>query len=253
MMTSRPSCFLNKKLYSALFRHINQPFAPTTVHKFSIKLVTLLSLLLISTQSISKSPIRLYKQYLIGTPKVYLQKSYPLKDCSAKYEKGTLCMQKHSLAGEEAEIAFRFLNDRLISIVLIMPLADISKVKKIFYALKTQFDLVLIEQGNNKLDIIKISTNTFNKHKLAKIIADFENEAYQKHNIKYTFISKKDFIIQSRKSRNFTDIFKNTPMQMRAATYSIVWKNRQVIGTISFIVPNITQSYLDQNPIVEDF
>jgi len=26
-----------------------------------------------------------------------------------------------------------------------------------------------------------------------------------------------------------------------------------VVGTISFIVPGITESYLDQNPIVEDF
>ncbi|QKQ24529.1 hypothetical protein HUE58_05330 [Candidatus Ruthia endofausta] len=223
------------------------------MNKSSIKLVTLLGLLLLSTQSISELPIRLYKQYLIGMPKAYLQKSHPLEDCSAKYEKGTLCMQKHSLAGEEAEIVFRFLNDRLVSIVLIMPLTNVSKIKKIFYALKTQFDLVLIEEDSNKLDIIQISANTFNKREFTKIIADFENEAYQKHNIKYTFISKKDFIIQSRKSRNFADIFKNAPMQMRAATYSVGRKNGQVIGTISFIVPGITQSYLDQNPIVEDF
>jgi hypothetical protein len=40
---------------------------------------------------------------------------------------------------------------------------------------------------------------------------------------------------------------------MRAATYSVGRKDGQVIGTISFIVPGITQAYLDQNPIVEDF
>ncbi len=111
------------------------------MNKFSIELVTLLGLLLLSTQSISGLPIRLYKQYL-----------------------------------------------------------------KIFYALKTQFDLVLIEQGSNKLGIIKISANIFNKREFTKIIADFENEAYQKHNIKYTFIGKKDFITQSH---NFADILKN--------------------------------------------
>ncbi len=223
------------------------------MNKLSIQLIVLLSLLFFSNQSISESPIHLYKQYLIGTPRAYLQKSHPLEDCSAKYEKGTLCMKNHLLAGEKAEIAFRFLNDKLVSIVLIMTLTDVSKIKKIFYVLKTQFDLVLIEDGYNKLDIIQINASTFNKHEFTKIIADFENEAYQKHNIKYTFISKYEFITQSRKSRNFSDIFKNAPMRMRAAIYSIGRKDEQVIGTISFIVPGVTQSYLDQNPIVEDF
>ncbi|MBT6967056.1 MAG: hypothetical protein HN998_05500, partial [Candidatus Thioglobus sp.] len=61
------------------------------------------------------------------------------------------------------------------------------------------------------------------------------------------------FVEQSRKSRNFSDIFKDAPIQMRAATYSVGRKDGQVIATISFIVPGITESYLDQNPIVEDF
>ncbi len=42
-------------------------------------------------------------------------------------------------------------------------------------------------------------------------------------------------------------------MRMRAAIYSIGRKDERVIGTISFIIPGVTQSYLDQNPIVEDF
>ncbi len=160
------------------------------MNKLSIQLV-LLSLLLFSNQSISKSPIHLYKQYLIGTPRAYLQKSHPLKDCSAKYEKGTLCMKNHSLAGEEAEIAFRFLNDKLVSIVLIMTLTDVSKIKKIFYVLKTQFDLVLIEDGYNKLDIIQINASTFNKHEFTKIIADFESIKPTKSTILNTLLSVK--------------------------------------------------------------
>ncbi len=158
MMTSHASCFLNKSLCSVLFRHINHIVTPITVNEFSIKLVTLLGLLLVSAKSISEPPIRLYKQYLIDTSKAYLQKIHPLEDCSDKYEKDMLCMQKHSLAGEESEIDFRFLDNKLVSIVL-----------------------------------------------------------------------------------------------MRAATYSVDRKNGQIIGTISFIVPRITQSYLDKNPIVEDF
>ncbi len=207
----------------------------------------------LSLPSLSGEQIRLYKQFLVGMPKVFLQKSLPLEDCSQKYETGTLCMQKHSLAGEESEIAFRFLNDRLVSIVLMMPLTDVSKIKKMFYALKTQFDLVLIEDGKSKLDILEVSANTFNKNEFTKLVAEFEDEAYQKHSIKYTFISKDEFLIQSRQSRNFADIFKNAPIQMRAATYSVGKKQGQVIGTITFIVPGVTQSYLDQNPIVEDF
>ena len=162
-------------------------------------------------------------------------------------------MQKHSLAGENAEIAFRFLKGRLVSILLYIPLDDVSKVKKMFYALKTQFDLALIEDGENKFDILEVSANTFNKSEFTKLIADFENEAYQKHNIKYTFISKDEFKTQSRKSRNFADLFKGAPLKMRAATYSVGRKDNMVVGTISFIVPGITESYLDQNPIVEDF
>jgi len=197
--------------------------------------------------------IRLYKQYVVGMPKTFLQKSLPLEDCSQKYENGTLCMQKHSLAGENAEIAFRFLKGRLVSILLYIPLDDVSKVKKMFYALKTQFDLALIEDGENKFDILEVSANTFNKSEFTKLIADFEYEAYQKHNIKYTFISKDEFKTQSRKSRNFADLFKGAPLKMRAATYSVGRKDNMVVGTISFIVPGITESYLDQNPIVEDF
>jgi hypothetical protein len=209
--------------------------------------------LLLSTASIAADQIRLYKQYIVGTPKTHLQKIHKLEDCSIKYEQGTLCMQNHSLSGENAEIAFRFLKDQLVSIVLMMPLSDVSKIKKMFYVLKTQFDLVLIEDGKERLDIIEISANTFAKHEFTKLIAEFENNAYQKHNIKYTFISKDEFKAQSLKARNFSEIFKDAPTHMRAATYSVVRKDGQVIGTISFIVPGITQAYLDQNPIVEDF
>ena len=162
-------------------------------------------------------------------------------------------MQNHSLSGENAEIAFRFLNDQLVSIVLMMPLDDVGKIKKMFYVLKTQFDLVLIENGKERLDIIELSGNTFAKKEFTKLIANFENSAYKKHSIKYTFISKDEFKEQSRKARNFSEIFKDAPMHMRAATYSVGRKDGQVIGTISFIAPGVTKAYLDQNPIVEDF
>ncbi|MCS5586249.1 MAG: hypothetical protein NZ702_01975, partial [Gammaproteobacteria bacterium] len=202
---------------------------------------------------IAADQIRLYKQYIVGTPKTHLQKVHELQDCSAKYEQGTLCMQNHSLSGENAEIAFRFLNDQLVSVVLMMPLSDASKIKKMFYALKTQFDLVLIENGKERLDIIELSSDTFAKNEFTKLIADFENSAYKTHSIKYTFISKNEFKEQSRKARNFSEIFKNASIHMRAATYSVGRKDGQVIGTISFIVPGVTKAYLDQNPIVEDF
>jgi len=209
--------------------------------------------LLLSNTIIAADQIRLYKQYVVGMPMTYLQKVHALEDCTAKYEQGTLCMQNHSLSGENTEIAFRFLNKRLVSIVLMMPLNDVSKIKKMFYVMKTQFDLALIENDKERLDIIEISSNTFAKNNFTKMIADFENRAYQKHSIKYTFISKDEFKIQSRKARNFTEIFKDAPIHMRAATYSVGRKDGQVIGTISFIAPGVTQAYLDQNPIVEDF
>ena len=219
-----------------------------------MKRLTLFGLfLLLSTASIAADQIRLYKQYIVGTPKTHLQKIHKLEDCSIKYEQGTLCMQNHSLSGENTEIAFRFLKDQLVSIALMMPLSDVSKIKKMFYVLKTQFDLVLIEDGKERLDIIEISANTFAKQEFTKLIAEFENNAYQKYNIKYTFISKDEFKTQSLKARNFSEIFKDAPTHMRAATYSVGRKDGQVIGTISFIVPGITQAYLDQNPIVEDF
>ncbi len=219
-----------------------------------MKRLTLFGLfLLLSTASIAADQIRLYKQYIVGTPKTHLQKIHKLEDCSIKYEQGTLCMQNHSLSGENTEIAFRFLKDQLVSIALMMPLGDVSKIKKMFYVLKTQFDLVLIEDGKERLDIIEISANTFAKQEFTKLIAEFENNAYKKYNIKYTFISKDEFKTQSLKARNFSEIFKDAPTHMRAATYSVGRKDGQVIGTISFIVPGITQAYLDQNPIVEDF
>lgn len=219
-----------------------------------MKRTLLLSLLcLFATQSIANEQIRLYKQYLVGMPKAFLQKAHALEDCSDRYEQGTLCLQKHSLAGEEAELAFRFLDDRLVSTVLMMPLTEVNKIKKMFHVLKTQFDLVLIEDGPEKFDILEVSANTFNKDEFTKMIAEFENEAYQKHGIKYTFISKDEFVTQSRKAHKFSDIFKDAPIKMRAATYTVGRKDGQVIGTISFIVPGITADYLDQNPIVEDF
>ncbi len=206
-----------------------------------MKRLTLLGLfLLLCSASIAAEQIRLYKQYIVGTPKAYLQKAHVLEDCSAKYEQGTLCMKNHSLSGENTEIAFRFLNDRLVSIVLMMPLSDVSKIKKMFHVMKTQFDLVLIENDKERLDIIEISSNTFAKNDFTKMIADFE-------------ISKDEFKTQSRKARNFTEIFKDAPIHMRAATYSVGRKNGQVMGTISFIAPGVTKTYLDQNPIVEDF
>jgi hypothetical protein len=217
------------------------------------RLMLIALFLLLSNTIIAADQIRLYKQYVVGMPMTYLQKVHALEDCTDKYEQGTLCMQNHSLSGENTEIAFRFLNKRLVSIVLMMPLNDVSKIKKMFYVMKTQFDLALIENDKERLDIIEISSNTFAKNNFTKMIADFENRAYQKHSIKYTFISKDEFKIQSRKARNFTEIFKDAPIHMRAATYSVGRKDGQVIGTISFIAPGVTQAYLDQNPIVEDF
>jgi len=217
------------------------------------RLILLSLLLLLGNASIAAEQIRLYKQYIVGMPKAFLQKTHVLENCAAKYEQGTLCMQNHSLSGENTEIAFRFLNDRLVSIVLMLPLNDVSKIKKMFYVMKTQFDLVLIENENERLDIIEISRDTFAKDDFTQMIADFENKAYQKHNIKYTFISKDEFKIQSLKARNFSEVFKDAPMHMRAATYSVGRKDGQVMGTISFVVPGITQTYLDQNPVVEDF
>ena len=219
-----------------------------------IKRLTLMGLLLtLSVNTLSADQIRLYKQYIIGTPKAYLEKIHVLEDCAERYEQGTLCMQNHTLSGEPSEIAFRFLTDRLVSVVLMMPLGDVSKIKKMFHVMKTQFDLVLIENGKERLDIIELSGNTFAKNDFTQLIADFENEAYKNHSIKYTFISKDEFISQSRKASNFAEIFKGAPIHIRAATYSVGRKDNQVIGTITFIVPGITQEYLDQNPIVEDF
>ena len=217
------------------------------------RILFLMLLAILTTSSLAGEQIRLYKQYVVGMPKVFLQKAHALEDCSTRYEQGTLCLKNHSLAGEEAELAFRFLNDRLVSTVLMLPLSDASKVKKMFHVLKTQFDLVLIEDGQEKFDILEVSANTFNKDEFTQMIADFENEAYQNHHIKYTFISKEEFAAQSRQSQNFSDIFKNAPLNMRAAIYSVGRKDGQVVATISFIVPGITESYLDQNPIVEDF
>ena len=217
------------------------------------RILLLILFTIFSIPSLAGEQIRLYKQYVVGMPKVFLQKAHALEDCSDRYEQGTLCLKNHSLAGEDAELAFRFLNDRLVSTALVLPLSEVSKVKKMFHVLKTQFDLVLIEDRKEKFDILEVSANTFNKDEFTKMIAEFENEAYQKHSIKYTFISKQEFVEQSRKSRNFSDIFKDAPIQMRAATYSVGRKDGQVIATISFIVPGITESYLDQNPIVEDF
>ena len=217
------------------------------------RILFLMLLATLTTSSLAGEQIRLYKQYVVGMPKVFLQKAHALEDCSTRYEQGTLCLKNHSLAGEEAELAFRFLNDRLVSTVLMLPLSDASKVKKMFHVLKTQFDLVLIEDGQEKFDILEVSANTFNKDEFTQMIADFENEAYQNHHIKYTFISKEEFAAQSRQSHNFSDIFKNAPLKMRAATYNVGRKDGQVVATISFIVPGITESYLDQNPIVEDF
>ena len=217
------------------------------------RILFLMLLAILTTSSLAGEQIRLYKQYVVGMPKVFLQKAHALEDCSTRYEQGTLCLKNHSLAGEEAELAFRFLNDRLVSTVLMLPLSDASKVKKMFHVLKTQFDLVLIEDGQEKFDILEVSANTFNKDEFTQMIADFENEAYQNHHIKYTFISKEEFAAQSRQSHNFSDIFKNAPLNMRAASYSVGRKDGQVVATISFIVPGITESYLDQNPIVEDF
>lgn len=253
-----------RSLLCAIEAHVKILFMPieprslyntdSSIGQSVMKNLLLLSVFLsISTATMAAEPIRLYKQYLVGMSSAYLQKIHPLDDCSATYEKGTLCLQNHPLAGENTEIAFRFLQDRLVSIVLMLPLENVGKIKKMFYVMKTQFDLVRIEDGTNSLDIIKISKDTRAKNDFTQTIADFENKAYQQHNIKYTFISKEAFKTQSRSAHNFSEIFKNAPINMRAATYSVGRKDGNVIGTISFIVPGITQTYLDQHPLVEDF
>jgi len=217
------------------------------------RILLLILFTIFSIPSLAGEQIRLYKQYVVGMPKVFLQKAHVLEDCSDRYEQGTLCLKNHSLAGEDAELAFRFLNDRLVSTALVLPLSEVSKVKKMFHVLKTQFDLVLIEDGKEKFDILEVSANTFNKDEFTKMIAEFENEAYQKHSIKYTFISKQEFVEQSRKSRNFSDIFKDAPIQMRAATYSVGRKDGKLSPPLALLFPALPKAILIKTLLLKTF
>ena len=50
---------------------------------FCMRYILLLSFLsLFGTQSIANEQIRLYKQYVVGMPKIFLQKTHILEDCS---------------------------------------------------------------------------------------------------------------------------------------------------------------------------
>ncbi len=96
---------------------------------------------------------KLYQEYRFGMLKADIKKNSNVYDCAEEFEKGALCIDEEKFVGEDVSIGFRFINDKLVAVVLFSEFTQENYLQFIS-ALNSKFQLVVIESNNEKLDFL---------------------------------------------------------------------------------------------------
>ena len=179
---------------------------------------------------------KLYRDYRFGMLKVDIQKNSNVYDCAEEFEKGALCIDEEKFVGEDVSIGFRFINDKLVAVVLFSEFT-VENHLQFVGALNSRFQLVTIESDNEKLDFL-VQIKKYKESKFLKSIADFEERALAKENIKYTFFEKESFEKMVKTSDNAVAMLMNADTNIRVVEY-IIFKvdDKTVINLIQFTTP----------------
>lgn len=186
--------------------------------------------------NVTSSSSKLYQEYRFGMPKAEIIKIDNVYDCADVFEKGALCIDQEKFVGEDVSIAFRFINDKLVTVVLMSEFTQENHLQFVA-ALSSKFQLMTIESDSEKLDIL-VQVRKYKKSEFRKNIVDFEERALEKGNIKYTFYEKDSFNKMVKRSDNAVDLLVKADINMRVVQYIIAEiDNQNFVNLIQFITP----------------
>jgi len=195
--------------------------------------------------------VKLYKHYTFGMTKDTIKKEIGVYDCSKDFEKGALCKNGQNFVGENIEIGFRFVNDKLVSVILFTEFTNENYIKFIG-ALNSKFQLLAMESNQKKIDFLE-QIKKYKKGIFLKNINDFEQNGLANGNIKYIFIDKNTFLALGKSSSNITDLIMKANSNIRAVEYIITEDKNGAYGLIQFSAPKKSFALLKKKQKYEDF
>lgn len=193
----------------------------------------------------------LYKNYKYGMNKSELLKEANIYDCSADFLEGALCKDNQEFVGEKVDLGFTFINDKLVSVTLFTNFTTETYIK-FFGAIKSKFQLILIENNQDKLDFL-VQMKKYKKSQFLKNVSDFEKDALNNGYIKYSFIDNDVFTNLVKSSDNAVDMVLKAKEDVRVVEYEISESENVLYAGITFALPKKTLLMINQKKKYENF
>jgi hypothetical protein len=182
---------------------------------------------------------KLYKGHEFGMSKAEIMKTPNVYDCAEIVEKDALCLDEQEFVGEDVGILFRFINDKLITVLLLFE-STFENHTNFIGALSSKFQLSTIETLDKKIDFI-VQMKKFKYAQFLKNVTDFEQQAILSGNVKYTFLENDSFKRLVKSSANAVEMIMKAGDNIRAVEYSIIsLDDGTVTGAIQFTAPKKT-------------
>lgn len=200
---------------------------------------------------VSAETVKLYKHYTFGMSKDSIKKEINVYDCSKDFEQGALCINEQKFVGENVEIGFRFINNKLVTVILFTEFTNENYIKFVG-ALNSKFQLLTMESNQKKIDFL-VQMKKYERAVFLKNITDFEQNGLSNGNIKYTFVDKNIFLKLGKSSSNITDLVMKANENIRAVEYIIAEDENNAYGLIQFSAPKKSLALLKAKQKYEDF
>jgi len=199
------------------------------------RLLSYLVLPALCSAAIATESTRLYKHFEFGMPRATILKLPSIYDCSADFEKGAICQANDTFAGVPVETGFRFLSNKLVSIVLYTDFSQENHLQ-LMAAFKSKLQLIQLDSPKGVFDFLselkKVKLNQFQHN-----ISTFEQQALATGRIKYSFIENSVFKKFAKSSTNFAELIRQANNNLRVAEYSIIEEGESLITVIQFSAP----------------
>ncbi len=195
--------------------------------------------------------VKLYKDYIFGMSKDKIKKEVKGYDCPEFFGQGLLCKDEEKFVGEDVGVAFRFINNKLVSVILVSEFTGENYIKFIG-ALNSKFQLVTMESNQKKIDFL-FQMKKYEKSVFLKNITDFEQSGLASGNIKYSFIDKNVFSNLAQSSSNVTDLMMKANESIRAVEYTIKGNQNDALGLIEFSAPRKILKLIQSKKKYENF
>ena len=197
---------------------------------------------------------KLFKSYTFGMPKSHIAKESGVFDCSQDFSTEALCVEDRSFLGAQAAFVFKFSNHKLVQVMLIMDYSE-ELYYKLFGTLYKKMALMAIENGSERLDLLKLYKE--DRKNLKSKMTLFESEALKQGAISYIFLDKKVAKALRNRVNNVVDMVLKAPRDLREVDFSVSTDNEgQSYLSVVFSLPKLALNVISnkiQSAPDEDF